>query len=388
MFYVEGIRVLRSTFVEMADAQPFNDAIDIDDPARFIAECLNDGLIEACHGYPVIERRYKKPELQEFCKKFGLPVCGTKAELAERLRIGAQEWYETETGNQKFWQLTALGRETAMRFAEEIGRESGEMEARLTALLLREEVSQAWGLWSDWNTVQPWPTTPENQSPYETGYRPFTLPEFEQVAGEAFMVLPTGDAATFLAGLLMERYMLYEQSNQTQQNRSNGSAYLLSIRECSGVIGLRVNLSPHCNCVFAKAYAGDYRLEDAPLLPPSLCSNEPGCSCWAVAIFDQEATTAGPWKKPIRRHPDAGPPIERTPEPLTEAGIRRLAEVINTMAGTAIQEEGVQEAIANARKRGELGDDNQQGSPFTTDESVRKKPAMPRGFWAWLKSVI
>lgn len=379
MFYVESSKILRAVFVELADRQPFNEAIECDDPEKFITECLNGGLIEACNGPPIIERRYKKPKLQALCKQFGLRHTGTKAELVERLRLGASEWYEAETENQKFWQLTVLGNGIAMRFAEEIGRESGEMEARLTALLLREDVRQAWETWNEWNAIQPWPITLDNQSPYETGYLPYTLDDFERVAGEAFMVLPAGEAATFLAGLLMDRYMLYEKSTLTQQHQKNHAAYLRSIRECPGVIGIRVNLSPHCNCAFAKVYAGDYRLEDAPLVPPSLCSNEPCCTCGTTAIFNHESETVGPWKKPIRRHPDAGQPIQRPAEPMTEAGIRRLAEVMNGMAGTAIGEADIQATIDSARERGELVDPSSGNTP------VEEKP---RGLWVWIKGLF
>lgn len=378
MFYIESSNVLRAIFVDLADCQPFNDEIDCDDPARFISECLNDGLIESCDALPFVERRYKKPELQVFCKQFGLKSSGTKFELVQRLKTGNPEWYEAEIGNCRFWKLTEFGESVAMRLAGEIGKESGEMEALLTELLLAKKVTEAWETWSAWNDLQPWPITPENQSSHETGYRPYSREDFEWVCSEAMMALPAGDAATFLAGLLMGRYMLYEQSEFTKRNQEYRTQNLLNIRSISSAIGLRVHESRNCHCVFSKAYAGDYRLEDAPLIPSSLCTNEPCCTCFTTAIFDHDDVKDGLWKTPIRRHPDAGPVVQREMQPLSDAGIRRLAEAMNNLAGTNIVEEDIRQAVENARARGELVEEPKQ-------EMVEQRP---QGIWSRIKSLF
>jgi hypothetical protein len=259
------------------------------------------------------------------------------------------------------------------------------MEAQLKALLLNDQVTEAWETWRSWNAKQPDPICPSNESPYETGYRPYTFEEFERIVGESFMVLPAEEAAAFLANLLMDHCALYERSELTKQHQLNHAAYLRSIRDCLGVIGIRVHPSPSSCCVFSKAYAGDYRLEDAPQIPPSLCSNEPGCTCWATAIFDSEAATVGPWKKPIRRHPDAGPLIERTLQPITESDIRSLAGLLNSTTGAGIQEADIQASIANAKVYSAFAESSQNDTPASVAPVETQKP---RGLWAMLKGLF
>lgn len=372
----KNLKAFKYFLVDLGEAQPFPINLTDSQPESqrhaFLTQCLNDNLIERESPFRVLAQRYRKPELQMICREYGLLAVGVKADLITRLLEGAPEWIRKETEFAQFWRLTATGHALAWRFAQEIGAESGALEATLMGLLLQGETVVAWRAWADWEASEPYQTVPETEWPYNIGYRPFSEVEFVRVAGEAFSVLARGEAASFLAALLMNRHLLFEQSALTQQHQTSHAAYLMSLRECPGVIGVRVHQPKQHNCVFAKAYAGDYRLEDVPLLPPSLCNNEPGCLCWMTGIFDSEAVMVGSWKTPIRRDPNAGPPIVRPPEPLTEAGIRRLAVVLNSTCDLAIDEAAIQSSIRNARASGTLAETRQETAPPPA-------PALPKG---------
>lgn len=372
----KSLKAFKYFLVDLGDVQPFS--LDLTDSQpesqrhAFLTKCLNDNLIERESPIRDLVQRYRKPELQVICREYGLSAIGVKADLISRLQEGAPEWVRKETEFAQFWRLTATGHELAWRFAQEIGAESGALEAKLMSLLLQGKTVVAWRAWADWEASEPYKILPETEWPYNIGYRPFSEVDFVRVAEEAFSVLEHGEAASFLAALLMNRHLLFEQSALTQQNQTSHAVYLMSLRECPGVIGVRIHQPKHHNCVFAKAYAGDYRLEDVPLLPPSLCNNEPGCLCWMTGIFELEAMTVDSWKKPIRRDPNAGPPIVRPPEPLTEAGIRRLAVVLNSTCDLSIDESAIQSSIRNAQASGMLAETRQE-------TALPPAPALPKG---------
>ena len=384
MYYIESSKALRAEFVEMADMGQFNDSIFCEDPKRFIAESLNDGLIEECSGAPIIDRRYKKEQLQEICRKFGLRVSGKKSELIERLRLDASDWFRGETELQKLWQLTEKGRQVAMRLAADIGQELGEFEMYLTRLLLKEDVDGAWNAWSNWNSEQPNPICPQDN--FWPGTRPFTLSDFQRVAGEAFTVLPAGEAAVFLSGLLMDKHLLYQDSEQTKLRRKLSSDYLKGALSTPGVIGVTFSASPASDCVFSKAYEGDYRSEDVPLLPPSLCTNEPGCCCGMIAIFDDDSAGSRTWKKPVRRDPAAACKIQREAKNLTGNEVRHLCEVINKAVGPALSNADIEAAALRAEDRYQEIE-RPIGAPFSVDSSAQAEKK-PGGLFAWLKSLF
>jgi hypothetical protein len=132
---------------------------------------------------------------------------------------------------------------------------------------------------------------------------------------------------------------------------------LLAWRKAPFIAGIKIIARDDVSCATAQRMAGCYRMEDAPDYPFDGCEMESEdecgfCLCWWECIFDDEQPEGG-WKVPTKRHPLAGGRIEVPEEPITEARIRRLAEVMNTVLPPEgkIREEDIQTSMANSGLR-------------------------------------
>jgi hypothetical protein len=269
---------------------------------------IDEGLIEPVPLTHAIERLFKKEQIITFLRDRGLKLSGKKEELVARLVEGDPVWAKEQSKAYHFYQRTAAGNEIAKTIAGKIGRESGELEARLLSLIYDGKYEEAYRKLASWDAEQVDPRGNERNVDY--AWCAENSDDFVKMAQRVAAILPQGERARFLVDWLAGRVDLYEHSPMTQQHGKSYEHYLMDARRSrADVVGIRIISSPSCRCSFAKKYEGCYRLEDAPDHPFGPCDNEPCCLCWAACIFDDEQPEGG-WKVPEKRHPLAGGKIE------------------------------------------------------------------------------
>jgi len=311
---------------------------------------IDEGLIEPAPLSFAIDSRFTKKHIATFLRERGLKIGGKKEEMVVRLIESDPAWAAEIENKYRFYQYTVAGREFAKTIAGEIGKENGELEARLLLLIHDGLHEEAYRVWQAWDAEQLEPLG--NERNVDDVWRAENADDFVKMAQRISAILPPGVRDRFLVDWLMGERDFYERSLLTQQH---GKAYERDLmdwrRSPSSVVGLRIVASPppNCQCSFAKCYEGYYRLEDAPDHPFGPCDNEPCCLCGWECVFDDEAAGVA-WRVPAKRHPLAGGRIEVPEEPITEERIRRLAEVMNG-AGCGITEGDIQESLINSGLR-------------------------------------
>lgn len=261
---------------------------------------IDEGLIEPIPLTHAIERLFKKEQIITFLRDRGLKHSGKKKELVARLVEGDPVWAKEQSKAYHFYQRTAAGNEIAKTIAGKIGGESGELEARLLSLIYDGKYGEAYSELALWDVEQVDPRG--NERNVDDVWCAENSDEFVKMAQRVAAILPQGERARFLIDWLAGRVDLYEHSPMTQQH---GKAYERDLKQWGQtpfVAGLRIHVSPNCRCLFAKHYEGCYRLEDAPDHPFGPCDQEPCCTCWWTAVFEDEQPEGG-WKVPAKRHP-------------------------------------------------------------------------------------
>lgn len=312
--------------------------------------CITSGLIEPASVEKILDRGYKKEDLKPLLKARGLKLSGKKAEMISRLMEADPAWCRAQTENNRFYVRTLQGRRLAAEIYDAIGREEGEMEMRLTLLIHDGFYEEAFRTWANWDGDQVFP----RDDWQGIDNRATDTCRFVQMARRIESLLPVGKRERAILNLL------YGEANYDGDmlDANHAAAYerdLMQWRETNFVVGIRIEGPRNgTECSFSSLYEGCYRLEDAPDYPFGLCDNEPCCVCFWSFIADDEAEGIE-WKIPERRHPHAGPRIERVPEPLTEDGIRNLAKVMRAI-GVDVTEKDISVAIENSMRSGELHD--------------------------------
>lgn len=305
--------------------------------------CIAAGLIAPASVEQILDRGYKKEDLKPLLKDRGLKLSGKKAEMIGRLLESDPGWCWAQTENSRFYVRTPEGQRLADEIYNAIGSEAGEMEARLTLLIHDGHYEEAFRTWANWDEDQVFPRD-EWQG---IDNRETDPSRFVQMAQRIETLLPVGRRERAIVNLLYGRGTF----DPDLLSANHAAAYerdLISWREASFIVGLRIEGPKNgTECSFSSLYEGCYRLEDAPDYPFGLCDNEPCCVCFWSFIADDEMAGVE-WKIPERRHPQAGPHIERTPAPLTMEGLRELAQVTNGVTSAKITEADIQEAARNA----------------------------------------
>lgn len=336
--------------------------------------CIDAGLIRQATLGEVADELFTVEELKQKLKAAGQKVGGKKSELLDRLR-SVDSSFDASLPVPEYWMLTHEGERIRSEIWQDVRAGEAVITMNVMALLTERRYDEAFRAYQEFVAND------------RTGMMCIDQASFHGFVGK-MDALPGGEREQAIFSVMGGRPH-YTRAAMSAQKSAYYQRDLLSYRQTPFTIGVEIHPSSGNDCSFACQYAGCYRLEDAPDFPFGPCGNDEdglGCTCYWTSISDGKIVDE--WKKPIRRHPDAGPLIERPPEPLTEDGIRRLAEVMNGMAGTSIQEEDIQNAIDNARNRGQLSNDNRSGRALVIDESVSKKHAAPGSFWAWLKSLV
>lgn len=305
--------------------------------------CIAEGLIAPASIEQIIDLNYKKEELKPLLKERNLKLSGKKDELIARLMAADPVWCKTQTEGSQLYVRTPAGQGLADEIYDTIGREEGEMEARLLLLVHDGKYEDAFRTWAAWDEDQVFPRDEwQGIDSRETDTRYFL-----EMAQRIEKLLPPGKRERAILNFLYGR-VSYEPDMLAASHAAAYERDIMDGRKKPFIAGIRIHKTPHDDCSFAYLYEGCYRLEDAPAYPFGLCDSE-SCTCWWTSVFDDEQPEGG-WRVPAKRHPLAGGRIEVPPEPPTEESIRRLAEVMNTVLPPEgkIREEDIQKSLINS----------------------------------------
>lgn len=264
---------------------------------------IDDGLIEPLPVHAAIDRLFTADELKPHLRARGLRVGGRKPELVARIVAADPAWAGDHASSAGLYRRTTFGQAVADDIYESIGREEGEMEARLLLLIHDRRYEEAFRAMAAWDR-------PSELRPHSSRGVSKELGDpagFVELAGYIERGLPAGARERAILSLLYQR----GDHAPAERDAVHGAYYERDLRawmKYPFIIGLRV-VGPReaSECSSAAAHAGAYRLEDAPDYPFQPCDREPCCSCHWEPVMEDEAEGVQ-WKEPARRHPLA---IER-----------------------------------------------------------------------------
>lgn len=287
--------------------------------------CIAGGFIAPASIEQIIDLNYKKEELKPLLKERNLKLSGKKDELIARLMAADPVWCKTQTEGNQLYVRTPAGQRLADEIYDAIGREEGEMEARLLLLVHDGKYEDAFHTWAAWDEDQVFPRDEwQGIDNRETDPR-----QFVEMAQRIEKLLPPGKRERAILNFLYGRAS-YEPDMLTAHHAAAYERDLLDWREKPFISGIKFNAGK--GCAFAQQHDGCYRLEDAPDYPFGLCElemDEGFCTCGWECIFNDEQP-AGGWRVPDKRHPMAGPPI-RAAIPAELRGMS--AEAASKMSG-------------------------------------------------------
>lgn len=383
-YYVTRSKHLKQFFSDLPETKFLPCGFDhwdsvLGEPANYvISKCFEDGLLEHPSPENSISKSFKVDEIKKICNEHGVSTSGRKSELISRLIDAAPDWAFSVSGCKEWFVLSDAGKKLLIVVSDELGKESGKLEASLLSLIRNGKYADAFSAWNDWDRGNAFPSSIDDYP----GSRPYSTVDFEKLAEDVVQVLGLSRGSRFLVDVLFDRRRIFDSTESGDINRKYHGEYLRNSIIHPDVVGVRIepSPSPSNSCSFSKHYAGCYRIDNIPDIPPGPCDNEPNCLCFASVIYADEAEGVE-WKTPLRRHPlsevSINPPCP--PEPLTENGLRRLYQVTNELGITNLDDGKVQELVDNALEQGKLHDE--VGNKRATEKK-------DRGLLSWFKRLL
>lgn len=278
--------------------------------AAVIQRFIKEGLIEVAPIESVFSNIFTVDQLKLHLKELGLKVGGKKADLVARIIAADTGWVQKQIQGRNLYTLTKEGRRLSDEINDVIGRESGEMEARLTLLIHDGFYKDAFRLWAEWDADQVFPR--DEWSGLDN--RKVDPSSFIQIAKSIASKLPVGDRERVILDVLKGNGS-YNPTAILARHSADYERDIMEWRESSFVAGIKIIVREDTECAFAKQYAGCYLLEDTPDYPFGPCEQhnpeiDGFCTCWWQSVMDDEKP-AGGWKVPDKRHRLAGPAIKR-----------------------------------------------------------------------------
>lgn len=273
---------------------------------------LNDKLVESAPTDVAIDKLFTVDELKPHLKARGLKVGGKKSDLVARILAADPAWAESQARAAWQYRRTTLGQVVADDIYDAIGREEGEMEARLLLLVHDRRYEEAFRTWAEWDADEVFP----RDAWQGIDNRKTDPSTFVNMARRIESLLPVGERERTILSLLYGR-SIHDPNALEALHAASYERDLIEYKSKPFVVGVEVKPSPSASCQKAASYAGFYRIENAPDYPFGPCDHheqEDACLCWWQPVFDSDGITE--WKIPLRRHPlVSGPAPTQSHEP-------------------------------------------------------------------------